>query len=73
MKKEPIHYPWVWVGLVFVVLFSVPWYFPKGSIALIIFGFPLWAWMAILMAFVMSAYLSFMLHKLWNVDEEEEE
>jgi uncharacterized membrane protein (DUF485 family) len=73
MKKEPIHYPWIWVCLVLIVVFSVPWYLPKTAVNPIILGFPLWAFIALIMSVVLSGFLSYVVNRYWDDSEEEGE
>lgn len=72
IKKEPIKYPWIWIALVVIVLLMVPWYFPKGVVQPIIFGFPLWAFVSLLMAAAMSALISYILKNFWHIEEDGE-
>ncbi|GAW92335.1 hypothetical protein [Calderihabitans maritimus] len=71
--KEPIRYPWIWVALVLIMLFSVPWYLPQGTIYPIILGFPYWAFIAVVMGIVLSAFLTFVLNRYWDMEAYEVE
>ncbi len=71
--KEPIRKLWIWVVLVLILVFSVPWYLPKGAIEPIIFGFPYWALISVIGTLVLSAYLSYLCTHEWNIVEDEEE
>jgi multidrug efflux pump subunit AcrB len=73
VKKEPIHYPWIWITLVVIVLIMVPWYFPKSAVYPVIFGFPLWAFVSLVMSAVLSAFLSYVLKHYWIMEEDGEE
>jgi ABC-type multidrug transport system permease subunit len=73
IKKEPIKYPWIWIALVGIILLMVPWYFPKNAVNPVIFGFPLWAFVSLVMAGVLSAFLSYILKNYWILEDEGEE
>jgi len=66
--KEPIRYGWLWVVFVIILVFSVPWYFPAGSIYPIILGFPYWAAVCVVMSMVISGFLTYMMTNYWNME-----
>ena len=66
--KEPIRHAWLWVVFIIIMVFSVPWYFPVGSIYPIIFGFPYWAAVAVVMSVVMSGFLTYMITNYWSME-----
>lgn len=51
-----------WVAYVCLLLLSIPWYFPAGSGAPLVFGFPLWCFVA-LAAYTLAALLT-----VWRLD-----
>lgn len=73
IQKEPIKHPWIWLVIFIIILLMVPWYFPKSAVTPVIFGFPLWAFVSLVMSVVFSAFLSFVLRNYWIQDEEEAE
>lgn len=72
-KSEPIRRPWLWVGMVVLILLGIPWYLPEGTLEPIVFGLPLWTIVAILSSVLFCAYLSWILVRHWNLVEDEEE
>lgn len=73
VKKEPIKHPLIWITLLVIVILMVPWYFPESAVHPIILGFPLWAFVSLVMAAVLSAFLGYVLKHYWIMDEEGEE
>jgi multidrug efflux pump subunit AcrB len=53
---------------VIILVFSVPWYFPAGSIYPIILGFPYWAAVCVVMSMVISGFLTYMMTNYWNME-----
>jgi len=66
--KEPIRYIWIWVALVVILLISIPWYLPKGTIYPIILGFPYWAFISVVSVICLSAFLVYIMHKYWDME-----
>ena len=71
--KEPIKKPWIWIVMIVILVLGVPWYFPESAVYPIIFGFPLWAFVSVIMTVVLSWYLSYLCKHEWNIVEDEEE
>ncbi|PTX58506.1 hypothetical protein C8P63_11693 [Melghirimyces profundicolus] len=71
--KEPIRKKWIWVVLALILLGNVPWYWPKGIIEPIIFGFPSWAFVSVVFALLLCGFLSWLCLNQWNLVEEVEE
>lgn len=71
--KEPIQKKWIWLLLLLIVLAIVPWYFPESAVEPFVLGFPLWAFLSTVFSIVLSAYLSWLCLKQWNIVEDEEE
>lgn len=65
--------PWVWVGLLALVLAGVPWYLPEGTVGPVVLGFPVWTLVSVLSTLGVCLYLSWMLLRRWNVVEDVEE
>lgn len=65
--------PWVWAGLLALVLAGVPWYLPEGTIGPVVLGFPVWTLVSVLSTLGVCLYLSWMLLRRWNVVEDVEE
>ena len=65
----------VYVTSIFFLLLTLPW-FSSTIDAEPIFGFPPWAFYALLAAFLYPVVMSFLYYRYWNVsavDEEDEE
>lgn len=71
--KEPIRNKWIWIGLAFIVLAIVPWYWPKGALQSMILGFPLWAFVSTLFSLILCGYLSWLCLHQWHLVEDKEE
>jgi hypothetical protein len=71
-KKEPIRNWKIWVIFLIIFFLGVPWYLPVGSYEPIILGFPYWALIVLVMSLIMSAFLTYVLNKEWQMEDEEE-
>ena len=71
--KEPIHKPWIWVVMAFIMLAAIPWYLPKGSIGFTLLGVPLWMLISVVFTLIMCGYVSWLCFTQWDVVEAEEE
>jgi len=72
IRKEPIQQAWIWVSFFLIILLMVPWYYTEGAVQPIVFGFPLWAFVSLVMCAVLSALISYVLKHYWVMDEEGE-
>ncbi|PTM58200.1 hypothetical protein [Desmospora activa] len=70
--KEPIRKKWIWFVMLVILLGSVPFYFPVGTIGVVIGGFPLWVWVSLTFTVLLSAYLSWICLTQWKLEEEEQ-
>lgn len=70
---EPIRMPWVWVGLIALIVAGVPWYLPEGMIGPTLFGFPVWTLVSVASTLMLCGYLSWMLLRRWNLIEDTEQ
>ncbi|MEI3605288.1 hypothetical protein SPD48_06245 [Pseudogracilibacillus sp. SE30717A] len=70
--KEPIKNWKIWIVLITLYVFSVPWYFPTGSFNPIIFGVPYWAIVIMGVSLAISITLTFILKYCWQMADEEE-
>ncbi|QVQ53989.1 hypothetical protein J4H86_09930 [Spiractinospora alimapuensis] len=69
---EPIRRPWLWVVLVLILLVSVPWYWPAGTLEPVVLGLPLWAWTTLAGSVALCGYLSWLCATQWpDADEED--
>jgi len=66
--KEPIKKWWVWIVFIILYILAVPWYFPKGYVGPIIFGFPLWALIVFLVTIALAAWVTFVMAKYFRLD-----
>ena len=71
--KEPIRKPWIWVLTVLILLASIPWYLPKGSIGFVLLGLPYWMLISVAFTLIMCGYVSWLCFTQWDVVEAEEE
>lgn len=71
--KEPIRKPWIWVLTVLILLASIPWYLPKGSIGFVLLGVPYWMLISVAFTLIMCGYVSWLCFTQWDVVEAEEE
>lgn len=71
--KEPIHKPWIWVVMALILLASIPWYLPKGSIGFALLGIPYWMLISIAFTLLMCGFVSWLCFTQWDVVEAEEE
>ncbi|MEW6244949.1 MAG: hypothetical protein AB1497_11990 [Bacillota bacterium] len=67
--KEPIKNPLIWVGLIVIILLTVPWYLPASATRPVILGFPLWAALSGFFTIVLSAFLTWVLSAQWDIEE----
>ncbi|MQA09981.1 MAG: hypothetical protein GEU98_15785 [Pseudonocardiaceae bacterium] len=72
-KSEPIRKPWIWIGMLAIILVGIPWYLPPGMIEPIVFGLPLWTYIAVGSSVALCGYLTWILSRHWNLVEDEEE
>ncbi|MGB1800279.1 MAG: hypothetical protein ACPHLK_05560 [Gammaproteobacteria bacterium] len=64
-----------WILLVYslLVVIGIPWYWPKTS-DVILFGFPAWVFVAIVVSVCASVFTAFLLLRYpWKIEEETEE
>lgn len=71
--REPIRRPWIWIVLAVLMLVSIPWYLPPGSVAFVWFGVPMWMLISIVGTLGMCAYVSWLCFTQWDLVEAEEE
>jgi hypothetical protein len=71
--REPIRKPWIWIVLAAIILVSVPWYWPPGTLHPLVLGLPLWALVAAVGSVVLCGYLSWVCATQWGSDDGEEE
>ncbi|RCW45801.1 hypothetical protein DFQ14_102102 [Halopolyspora algeriensis] len=72
-SREPIRIPWIWAGLVALLVAGIPWYLPEGTIGPTVLGMPLWTWVTIGSSVALCAYLSWVLTRHWHLVEDIEE
>ncbi len=56
-----------------LIMINVPWFYTEGSYEPIILGFPYWAFVSLLSAAGISAWLVYMMTRLWDMEDLEEE
>ncbi|HHW25724.1 MAG TPA: hypothetical protein GXX23_00065 [Firmicutes bacterium] len=66
--REPIKVKWIWPVLIAIILLGVPWYFPQGAVEPIILGFPLWAFVSLVMSVVLSLFLYYVVTNHWRME-----
>lgn len=71
--REPINKPWIWIVLAIIMLASIPWYLPEGSIGFVWFGLPAWMLISVVFTLVMCAYVSWLCFTQWDLAEAEED
>ncbi|MFD1414931.1 hypothetical protein [Oceanobacillus jeddahense] len=71
-KKEPIKNWKIWIILLILLIFSVPWYLPTGSYEPFILGIPYWAWIILGVSLIISVVLTLILKYCWQMTDEEE-
>ncbi|GAB3058846.1 hypothetical protein [Sediminivirga luteola] len=71
--REPIRTRWIWIVLVALVVFNAPWYLPAGSIEPFVLGIPYWVVLVVLLSVALSAFLTWVCLRHWNLVEDEEE
>jgi hypothetical protein len=71
--KEPVRRPWIWIVLAIIMLASIPWYLPTGSIGFVWMGIPAWMLVSVAFTLLMSAYVAWLCFTQWDVAETEEE
>lgn len=71
-KKEPIKNWRIWAVFLIIFVFSVPWYLPVGTYEPIIFGFPYWAVIALAMSLLISIFLTYVLNREWQMEDDQE-
>lgn len=58
---------------IILLIFAIPWYWPKNT-DLIIFGLPVWVFVAILVSLFTSIFTAFLLWKYpWDIEIDEDE
>ncbi|GAA1210262.1 hypothetical protein [Prauserella alba] len=72
-RREPIRNPWIWIGLVVIVLVGIPWYLPPGTLYPLLFGLPVWTLVAVASSVGVCGFLHWALSKHWNLVEDVEE
>lgn len=72
-KKEPIKNWKMWIVLVILFAFCVPWYFPAGTYEPIIFGVPYWVLAVLGASVAVSIALTYILKNCWQMTDEEED
>lgn len=65
--REPITVAWIWAVLAAIVLLSIPWYLPQGTIYPIILGFPYWAFISVVMSVVLAVFLGYVINNWWDM------
>lgn len=70
--REPVRKPWIWVVVAAIVLVGVPLYFPEGDIDPLWFGVPYWLIVSVLSAVALSALISYVCLRWWNLAEPQE-
>lgn len=70
---EPIRSPWLWAGVIILLIAGVPWYVPGGAIEPIVMGLPLWTWTAMGATVAMCGYLHWAIVRHWKLVEDVEE
>lgn len=72
-SREPIRKPWIWVGLLAIVLVGIPWYLPPGTLHPLVFGLPAWTLVAVSSSVGLCGFLHWVLSRHWNLVEDTEE
>lgn len=72
-QREPIRYPWFWVGVVALVSAGAPWYLSPGSFEPVVLGLPYWVWISVGLSIVFCLYVRWACLRLWSLVEEREE
>jgi len=66
-RREPIHSPWFWAWLGFLLLAGVPWYLPLGSVHPVLWGVPYWVWLSVGLSLVFGFSIRWGCLRLWRV------
>jgi len=66
--KEPIRKPWIWIVLVVLVLLSVPWYLPVGTYKPIVWGFPYWAFISLVLTIAIAGFVTWIVNREWDME-----
>lgn len=72
-RREPIRNPWIWIGLIAIILVGIPWYLPPGTLHPLVFGMPMWTLVAVASSIGVSGFLHWALSRHWNLVEDAEE
>jgi len=64
--REPVRYPWLWVGYGLCLAFGIPWYREAGVIDPVVAGFPLWALVSALSCVGVAALTGVAVLRLWS-------
>lgn len=68
-SREPIKVKWIWPVLILIILAGVPWYFPRGAVQPVVLGFPLWAFVSLMMSLLLSVFLYYVITHHWKMEK----
>ena len=70
-RREPLQLRWFLPTVLLLVIASVPWYLPAGTVGRIVLGLPVWIWTALLCALGVGAVTSYVALCAWRDDDSE--
>ena len=68
-RDEPLKRRWFLPAVVVLMIASVPWYLPTGSVGRIYGGLPVWIWTALACSFLIAALTCFVALRAWRDDD----
>lgn len=71
--REPVRRPWLFVGLLVIVLVGTPVWYPTGTIEPLVFGVPYWFAISVASTLAFAAFVSWICLRHWNLVEPAEE
>lgn len=72
LEREPAKQRWYLPAILFLVIFSVPWYFVPGRIGNVLLGLPVWVWLSLGCAVALSCLTAIAVLRFW-VDPKEKD
>lgn len=64
--KDPVKLK-IWCGFIAILLFLVPWYWPKESTHTIV-GIPAWAFFIMVFLVALVIYINFIIGSQWDIE-----
>ena len=68
-RREPIQKRWFLPLVLIILVISVPWYWPEGTVGKKVMGLPFWFWITIGCSVAISCVTAMMALLFWDDDE----